>query len=145
MSQPRERGIPGELISRGDRSYRGSAVGETYITVRLRRHPSDERYEELRLLVDTGSTYSWIPREILERLGVKATGRRRFKTISGAVVEREIGYVFVEYGGDIAPTMVVFGEKGDAAVFGLHGMESLGLEVDPTTRQIRRSEALLAV
>ncbi|MCD6357773.1 MAG: hypothetical protein DRJ96_06410 [Thermoprotei archaeon] len=115
------------------------------MTVRLRRHPSDERYEELRLLVDTGSTYSWIPREILERLGVKATGRRRFKTISGAVVEREIGYVFVEYGGDIAPTMVVFGEKGDAAVFGLHGMESLGLEVDPTTRQIRRSEALLAV
>ena len=120
-------------------------MGETYITVRVRRHPDDERYEELRLLVDTGSTYSWIPRGALERLGVRATGRRRFRTISGAVVEREIGYVFVEYGGDIAPTMVVFGEEGDAAVFGLHGMESLGLEINPVTRQVKRSETLLAV
>jgi len=35
--------------------------------------------------------------------------------------------------------------RRDAAVFGLHGLESLGLEVDPTTMQVRKSEALLAL
>lgn len=119
-------------------------MGETRITVRIRRSIEDERSEELRLTVDTGATYSWIPRTILEKLGVKPSGRRRFRMIKG-FIEREIGHVFVEYDNDVAPTVVVFAEEGDESVFGLHGLESLGLEVDPVTRQVKKSETLLAL
>jgi predicted aspartyl protease len=56
-----------------------------------------------------------------------------------------VGYAFVEYEGEIAPTVVVFAEEGDESVLGLHALESLGLEVDPVTRQVRRSEALIAL
>jgi hypothetical protein len=35
--------------------------------------------------------------------------------------------------------------KGDSLVFGLHGPEALGLEVDPTTMLVRKSEELLAL
>lgn len=121
-----------------------NGVRRTYITIKIRRFPEDEKFEELALLVDTGATYSWIPRKALERLNVKAVGKRKFKVTNGAIVERELGHAFVEYGDEIAPTVVVFAEEGDATVFGLHGMESLGLEIDPVTRQVRKSEALLA-
>jgi clan AA aspartic protease len=119
-------------------------LGETYVLVKIRALTGTKR-EEVRLLVDTGATYSWVSRKILEKLGVKPSRRMRFKTIRGDVVEREIGHVLVEYEGEEAPTIVVFAEDKDGSVFGLHGLESLGLEVDPVTQQVRKSEALLAL
>jgi clan AA aspartic protease len=117
---------------------------ETYILVKIRALTGIER-GGVRLLVDTGATYSWVPRKILEKLSVKPSRRMRFKTIRGDVVERDVEHVLVEYEGEEAPTVVVFAEDGDESVFGLHGLESLGLEVDPVTRQVRKSEALLAL
>ncbi|RLI25586.1 MAG: hypothetical protein DRO52_03790 [Candidatus Hecatellales archaeon] len=105
--------------------------------MRVKRRPEDERFEELSLLVDAGAAYSWIPGRILQRLGVEPSRRARFKTIEGRVIERSLGHVFVEYQGETAPTTVVFAEEGDKAVF--------GLEVDPTTGEVRKSEALLAL
>lgn len=101
--------------------------------------------EKVRLLVDTGATYSWVSRRTLERLGVEPTRRARFKTMGGEIVEREVGHIMVEYDNEEAPTTAVFAEDADGNVFGLHGLESLGLEVDPTTQQIRKSQALSAL
>lgn len=120
-------------------------MGETYIEVKIRASPAEEASQELKLLVDTGAAYSWISGDLLRKLGVRATRKARFKTIKGDVLIRDVGHVFVEYEGDTAPTTVAFAEEGDANVFGLHGLESLGLEVDPTTMRVRRSEALLAL
>ncbi len=47
--------------------------------------------------------------------------------------------------GEVALTTVVFAEPGDACVMGLHALKGLGLEVDPTTGELRRSEAILAI
>ena len=57
---------------------------------------------------------------------------------------RDVGHVFAEYDGETAPMMTVFAEKGDALMFGLYGLEGLRLEVDPTTTQVGKSEALIA-
>lgn len=51
----------------------------------------------------------------------------------------------MEHESETAPTVVVFAEEGDESVLGLHALESLGLEVDPVTRQVKRSEALIAL
>jgi len=120
-------------------------MGETYITVKIRGLPAGPASEELKLLVDTGATYSWLPKTLLEKLGVTPTRKARFKTIKGDILVREVGHVFAEHEGETAPMTTVFAEKGDALVFGLHGLEGLGLEVDPTTMQVRKSEALLAL
>ncbi|MEM1553831.1 MAG: aspartyl protease family protein [Thermoproteota archaeon] len=119
-------------------------MGETYVLVRVRAVAGTER-EEVRLLVDTGAIYSWISRKTLEELGVKPVRKMKFKTIRGDVVEREVGHIIMEYEGEEAPTVVVFAEEKDGNVLGLHGLESLGLEVDPVTQQVRKSEALLAL
>jgi clan AA aspartic protease len=120
-------------------------MGETRICVKFRVLPTSPASRELNLLVDTGAAYSWLPRKFLEEVGVKPVRKGRFKTIKGEVIVRDVGHLFIEYEGEIAPTTVVFAEEGDESVLGLHALESLGLEVDPVTRQVRRSEALIAL
>jgi len=100
---------------------------------------------DLELLVDTGSMYTWIKRGRLERLGIRPTGRRRFRTIENRIIEREIGEAVIECLGRRATTIVVFAEKRDNEVLGLHALEGLGLEVDPVTKQLREVEAILAL
>lgn len=121
------------------------AMGETYIKVKVHALPSGPASEELKLLVDTGAAYSWLPRHLLEKLGAKPTRKARFKTIKGEIIVRDVGHVFAEHEEEVAPMTTVFAEESDASVFGLHGLESLGLEVDPTSKQVRKSEALLAL
>ena len=53
-------------------------------------HPSDPvRLKEVELLVDTGATLTWIPRELLEELGVPRLRRRSFLVADGRAVERD--------------------------------------------------------
>jgi clan AA aspartic protease len=109
-------------------------------------NPNDpSKSMERDLLVDTGSTYTWIKRSRPEELGIKPLDRRRLRTIESKVVEREVGEAIVECLGRRATTIVVFAEEGDAELLGLHALEGLGLEVDPATRRLREAEAILAL
>jgi len=101
--------------------------------------------EQVELLVDTGSTYTWVSNAILKRLNVEAKTARKFKTIDGRLLERRVGEIIIEYMGERATRMVVFAEKGDVEVLGVDALEGLGLEVDPITRQLKKAEALLAL
>jgi predicted aspartyl protease len=118
-----------------------------YVRARVRLcNPRDESMcDELELLVDTCSTYTWIKRGKLARLGVKGTGRRLFRTIGNRAIEREVGEAVVECLGRRATTIVVFAEERDNEVLGLHALEGLGFEVDPVTGKLRESESILAL
>ena len=100
---------------------------------------------DLELLVDTGSTYTWVRRERLENIGVRPMDERRFRTVDNRVVGRKVGEAVVECLGKRAATIVVFAEEEDNEVLGLHALEGLGLEVDPVTRRLREVEAILAL
>jgi predicted aspartyl protease len=109
-------------------------------------NPKDESLrEELELLVDTGSTYTWIRRDKLTKLKLEIRGKRGFRSIDNRIIERNIGEVVVECLGRKATTVVVFAEQEDNEVLGLHALEGLGLEVDPVTGKLRESEAILAL
>lgn len=119
-------------------------MGHTLAKVRLYT-PDLSRSEELELLVDTGSTYTWIPKGVLGRLGIKPKRRRRFRTVDGRMLERGVGETIVECMGERATRVVVFAEEKDAAVLGVDALEGLGLEVDPLTKQLKKVEAILAL
>src|SRR5437660_12145450 len=54
----------------GPRSDRAdSEMGHFRVAVQV-GHPTGERFEAIEALVDTGATYTWVPRDVLERLGV---------------------------------------------------------------------------
>jgi len=91
---------------------------------------------ELELLVDTDSMLTWMPRKILDALGVKPRGVRQFKTIGGKLIKRETGVVVVEYDGLETVSEVVFAEEADGSVMGVTTLESLGFRVNPVTGKL---------
>ncbi len=93
------------------------------------------------LLVDTGSTYTWIDGRLLKEIGISPIGTERFRTIDRRTVERAIADVLIEYEGTSRYCPVAFAEEGDANVLGATAMEIIGLEVDPSTREVRRISA----
>jgi len=119
-------------------------LGHTRAKVTL-YSPDISKSEQIELLVDTGSTYTWVSGIVLKRLNIEAKTARRFKTIDGRLLERKVGEAIIEYMNEKATRMVVFADRGDAEVLGVDALEGLGLEVDPITKQLRKAEALLAL
>ncbi len=48
------------------------------------------RFERIEALVDTGATYTVVPCNVLERLGIVPQFRRRFRVADGRVVEMDV-------------------------------------------------------
>ncbi|WP_054857818.1 aspartyl protease family protein [Vulcanisaeta sp. JCM 16159] len=115
-----------------------------FIRVRAKVWSVDRPSEpsEVELVVDTGSVYTVLPAKLLNELGVKPMGLRRFKLADGRIIERSVGVVGIEVQGIRAHTMVVFGDEG-IYLLGATTLEELGLEVDPVNKTLRPTELLL--
>lgn len=96
-------------------------------------------------LVDTGSESTWIPRPVLESLGVGVERRRAFIVADGRRVERDIGYAIVHAGGTSTVDEVVFAEEADFPLLGVRSLEGLNLRVDPVKKQLVDAGPVLAV
>jgi predicted aspartyl protease len=106
------------------------------VTVKLANLAAPGRTEEVSLLVDSGATLSWIPREILQRLGVTAVSRLPFSLADGRVLERDATAVLLTIDGRKAAVPVAFGEPGKEAVLGATALEVLGFVVHPVAKKL---------
>ena len=94
-------------------------------------------------MVDTGSTYTVLPREVLDQLGIEPEGRRRFELADDRLVEYPIGYARMRLGDDQTIILVVFGPEGISPLLGATGLEHLSLAVDPVNQKLVPVTALL--
>ncbi len=118
-------------------------MGETYAEVVLAR--KRRRLRHRHLLVNTGSTYSWIKADKLKRLGVRPEDEEEVETIEGRLVRRKLGQIEIECLGRRTPTWVFFATGLDSEVLGLHALEGLRLEVDPYRRRLKKVRAVKAL
>ncbi len=118
-------------------------MGYVKVKVKIRNIHKPELEAERELLADTGSIYTMIKREFLEKLQIKPRGKRKFKTADGRLVEREFGAAEIEINGQSTYSTVIFGENSDAEVLGVTTLEELGLQVDPVTGELKPLELLL--
>lgn len=88
------------------------------------------------VLVDTGSELTWIPRHILEELGILPERRYKFVLADGRVLEREVGYAIVHVEGAATADDLVFAEPGDLVLLGARSLEGLNLRIDPRSRRL---------
>jgi len=95
-----------------------------------------EQREPIELLVDSGSTYTWIATARLRALSVAPTERRRVVTIEGQVVERDAAEVLITLEGRTLHTICLFGNAGDLDVLGAVTLEGFGLGIDPVQRKL---------
>ncbi len=79
-------------------------------------------WEPVEALVDTGSTYTWVPRRILQGLDVRPQLQREFETADGRVVQLDLSVTMVRWDGETMPTLVVFGGNGDEVLLGAYTM-----------------------
>lgn len=104
-------------------------IFHTSLDVASTSHPARRRTLN-DVMVDTGSEYNWIPRPLLEELGVRTERIDRFETADGRVLEREIGFAYLYAAGRSTVAVVVFAEGSDMVLLGAHGLEGLNLRVD---------------
>ena len=101
-----------------------------------------QQFETVQAIVDTGSTFTAAPRELLERLGVRPARRHRFRIASGAVIENDVGDARVRLEGLEGTTPVIFNEPGQPVLLGAVTLESLLLGVDPVAQRLVPVEGL---
>ena len=101
---------------------------------------SPTRRGDVRLLpetmVDTGSEFSWVPRSLLESLGVKPERSQGFVVAHGRRVDREMGYAIIHAAGTATSDDVVFAEEGDMVLLGARTLEGLNLRIDVVKKQL---------
>lgn len=101
-----------------------------------------QSWETFQALVDTGSTYTWIPRQFLERLNVYPQFQREFETADGRVIQRDMATTKVRWNGETMPTLVVFGGESVAVLLGAYTLEGFALAPDPVNRRLVRVRGL---
>ena len=97
----------------------------------------------LDTIVDTGSTYTFIPAGVLTQLGIKPEDRRLFELADNRTVEYSIGYARLRLDDNETITVVVFAEDENSPLLGATTLEHLSLGVDPINQRLIPVSAIL--
>ena len=90
-----------------------------------------------RLLVDTGSEYTWVAGSTLEKLGIQREKKDlAFIMANGQQITRSVGFAIVRVGKTFTVDEVVFAEKGDLLLLGARSLEGLNLAVDSRKKKL---------
>lgn len=95
-----------------------------------------QTFEALNALVDTGATYTWVPRPVLERLGISPAFKREFQLADGRIIQRDVAQVIARIDGQSLYTLCIFGDEGSQPLLGVVTLEEFGLGVDPINRRL---------
>jgi predicted aspartyl protease len=90
-----------------------------------------------KLLVDTGSEFTWIPEPLLKQIGVQVEKKDApFLMANGQTITRNMGYAIVRAAGFETVDEVVFGQPGDLSLLGARTLEGFGALVDPRKKRL---------
>ena len=115
-------------------------MGITYIRGTV-TGPKGQR--TLEFLVDSGATYTVLPVDLWQAIGLAPKRAATFSLADGSMLERQVSecHIALEAGEGHSP--VVLGEPGDAPLIGVVTLENLGLVFNPFTRTLHPMRLLL--
>ena len=113
-------------------------MGTFYTGCRVENHTDRTKHFRLpKLLVDSGSEYSWLPTAKLEGIGVTREKKDlQFVMANGQVITRSVGFAVLRVDKYFTIDEVVFAEPGDLLLLGARTLEGLNLTVDSRRRQL---------
>jgi predicted aspartyl protease len=98
-----------------------------------------------KLLVDTGSDYTWIPATALAKLDIAREKKDvPFVMANGQQITRSVGFAIIRLDKVFTVDEVVFAEKGDLPILGARTLEGLNLSVDSKRKKLVASGPYLA-
>jgi clan AA aspartic protease len=120
---------------------RMTVMGIIYIQGQVRGPKGKQA--DVKFLVDSGATYSVLPQDVWERIGLKAKRRLGFTLADGTTIERSISEAHITLPQGEAHTPVVLGEDADEALLGVLTLENLGLVFNPFDRTLQPMRMLM--
>ena len=110
-------------------------MGTITVTIQV-GDPHGEQFEEIGTTVDTGSTYTAVPRAILERLGTPIDRSLPSETADGRMVPVDVGETTIRLEGLQFHTPVIFAEENEPSLLGVVTLEQAALAVDPVAGRL---------
>ena len=117
-------------------------MGLTSVTAKVGK---GEKAVEVDFIVDSGATYTLLPQKIWKQLNLEPFEELKFALADATVISRAISEVWLEYGGRGRTVQVILGEEKDEALLGAFTLESLGLILNPFTRELFSMRLMLAL
>jgi predicted aspartyl protease len=119
------------------------SVFKVNVTARNPRR-EEQATPPVEALVDTGSGLTWLPKDLLENIGITPRRRRTFSTANKQILERHVGYAILQSEGHETNDEVVFAEPGDMALLGVRTLEGFGVMVDNIGHRFVSTTTLVA-
>jgi predicted aspartyl protease len=90
-----------------------------------------------RVLVDTGSEYTWVSTSTLEKAGINREKKDlAFRMANGQLVTRSVGFAIIRLDKFFTIDEAVFAEKGDWVLLGARTLKGLNFVVDPRKKKL---------
>ena len=116
-------------------------MGTITVTIQV-GDPHGEQFEELDITVDTGSTYTAVPRAILERLGVPVQRSLPSETADGRIIPVDVGETTIRLEELQFHTPVIFAEENEPNLLGVVTLEQAALAIDPVAGRLMPTHLL---
>lgn len=120
------------------------AVSTFTVPVTIANPRDPEQRLTLELLVDTGSTWTVLPAEVVERLGLPTPSTRTVKLANGETVTFGKGNVAMWIDGEEITTVFLAGPPGTQGLLGAVTLEEFALAPDPVNKALVPIKGLLA-
>lgn len=111
-------------------------MGVRYVHAQVCRPDRRGRGHDVRFLVDSGAIYSVLPEETWRTLRLKPERQVEFTLADGTPIARGVSECRFVIRDAAATSPVVLGEGNDGALLGAVTLETLGLMLNPLTREI---------
>jgi clan AA aspartic protease len=108
----------------------------THVPGKVSRSGRRRRPIPVRFLVDTGAIFTVLPETVWRAIGLKAERVAEFTLADGTAIRRDVSECRIQVEGRAATSPVVLGGPADAPLLGAVTLETLGLMVNPLTREL---------
>ena len=110
-------------------------MGAVSLTIEV-GDPLGERFEPVEVMVDTDSTFSQIPAELLHRLEVPIQRTLESELADGSTEMVQVGETLIRLEGQQITTPVIFAGEGEPNLLGVVALETALLIVDPVRKRL---------
>ena len=121
-------------------------MGTFYTNCKVENHVDRKKSVEIpKLLVDTGSEFTWVLAGTLKKAGItKEKKDYTFVMANGQQITRTIGFAIIHVGAAVTIDEVVFAQPGDLELLGARSLEGLNLRVDSRAKKLVAGGPILA-
>jgi predicted aspartyl protease len=121
-------------------------MGSFYTGCKMENHKDQKRSAVgPHLVVDTGREFTWVPSEVLERIGVEPVKKDlQLQMANGEIVTRSVGCAVLRVDTFETIDEVVFGQRGNLSFLGARAMEGMNIQLDPRKNRLLAAGPIVA-